>query len=285
MHSLYHNPPSAPCKQHSDLWSKVLSRGRHRVSQWGNWTVENTSFRIIIRKPAHTKNLAQVQGFTWKGAFQEYSSANLSAEGLKGIQGLLRPGNSHRPINAYYHLKKGKGTLCKRYTQSAALSLPVHTWHMGRTRALTVLGCTARPRPGMPKKLHPQSNGQSSVQRQPSPSAALQSRQRAAQSTWSSLCGPSKHTGLTGHSSDKAGSASSQRSTCKFTNWSLNGVVGTLGIYCSPGGVSRLCESMPDWTQGTFRQQSLPTPNSSWWKWVQSIGLSSKTLNSTDSRG
>ncbi len=51
-------------------------------------------------------------------------------------------------------------------------------------------GGMARLEIGTPRRRHPLSSGPTSVWRQPSHSAALRGRQRAAQSFWSSGCGP-----------------------------------------------------------------------------------------------
>ncbi len=95
--------------------------------------------------------------------------------------------------------------------------------------------------------------GQAFVWRQPSLSADLRGRQRAAQSFWS--VSTYMHNALKGHSNAKAGSASSEGSACRFTTWSRKGVVGTLGI----AGVSRQCESRPTRTQGSLHRSAVLT--------------------------
>ncbi len=97
-------------------------------------------------------------------------------------------------------------------------------------------GGMARLATGTPRRRPPLSSGPTSVWRQPSLSAALRGRQRAASELLTLRVRVTyMRNALTGHSNAKAGSASSEGSACRFTTWSRKGVVGTLGTYPGRG--------------------------------------------------
>ncbi len=161
--------------------------------------------------------------------------------------------------------------------------LPAHlpvTQHMGRNwlNAETVEwsessppGGTARLEIGTPRRRPPLSSGPASVWRQPSLSADLRGRQRAAQSFWSSGCGPRKCAMLLWDTANaKAGSASSEGSACRFTPPDRG------RVWWEPwariqAGFSRQHENRPARTQGTLRLPKTPgCPRPVWWKWARS---------------
>ncbi len=90
----------------------------------------------------------------------------------------------------------------------------------------------------------------------------------------------------TGQSRAMAGSASSRGSACKFTTWSLKGVVGTLGTY--PGrGLRTTWESAgpnsrhESSTENACRSPTLLTEANA----VRSTVFNDRNLSSTDCRG
>ncbi len=135
-------------------------------------------------------------------------------------------------------------------------------------------GGTARLATGTPRRRSPLSSGPTSVWRQPSLSAALRGRQRAARSFWRSGCCPR---------------------ICAMLLWDT----ATLRLDLPPprvmladsppdrgrawwepwariqAGVSRQRESRPARTQGTLRLPKTPGgPRPVWWKWARSGALS-----------
>ncbi len=90
----------------------------------------------------------------------------------------------------------------------------------------------------------------------------------------------------TGQSRAMAGSASSRGSACKFTTWSLKGVVGTLGTY--PGRGLRTTWELPgpnsrheSSTENACRSPTLLTVANA----ARSTVFSDRNLSSTDCRG
>ncbi len=135
-------------------------------------------------------------------------------------------------------------------------------------------GGTARLATGTPRRRPPLSSGPTSVWRQPSLSAALRGRQRAARSFWRSGCGsricaillrdtatlrldlPPPRAVLAGSPPD--------RGRAWWEPWAR---IQT--------GVSRQRESRPARTQGTLRLPKTPGgPRPVWWKWARSGALS-----------
>ncbi len=135
-------------------------------------------------------------------------------------------------------------------------------------------GGTARLATGTPRRRPPLSSGPASVWRQPSLSAALCGRQRAARSFWRSGCGsricamllrdtatlrldlPPPRAVLAGSPPD--------RGRAWWEPWAR-----------IQAGVSRQRESRPARTQGTLRLPKTPGgPRPVWWKWARSGALS-----------
>ncbi len=81
----------------------------------------------------------------------------------------------------------------------------------------------------------------------------------------------------TGQSRAMAGSASSRGSVCKFTTWSLKGVVGTLGTY--PGRGLRTIVGTS--TENACRSPTLLTMANA----VRCTVFNDRNLSSTDCRG
>ncbi len=135
-------------------------------------------------------------------------------------------------------------------------------------------GGTARLEIGMPGRRLPLSSGPTSVWRQPSLSADLRGRQSAAQSLWSSGCGPricamllrdtaTLRLDLPPLRAVLAGSPPN-RGRAWWEPWA-----------CIQAGVSRQRESRPARTQGTLRlPKTLGGPRPFWWKWARSGALS-----------
>ncbi len=132
----------------------------------------------------------------------------------------------------------------------------------------------ARLATGTPRRRPPLSSGPTSVWRQPSLSAALRGRQRAARSFWRSGCGsricamllrdtatlrldlPPPRAVLAGSPPD--------RGRAWWEPWAR-----------IQAGVSRQRESRPARTQGTLRLPKTPGgPRPVWWKWARSGALS-----------
>ncbi len=135
-------------------------------------------------------------------------------------------------------------------------------------------GGMARLATGTPRRRPPLSSGPTSVWRQPSLSAALRGRQRAARSFWRSGCGsricamllrdtatlrldlPPPRAVLAGSPPD--------RGRAWWEPWAR-----------IQAGVSRQRESRPARTQGTLRLPKTPGgPRPVWWKWSRSGALS-----------
>ncbi len=137
-------------------------------------------------------------------------------------------------------------------------------------------GGTARLEIGTPRRRHPLSSGPASVWKQPSLSADLHGRQRAAQSFWSSGCGPlnallamllqdtaTLRLDLPPPRAVLAGSPPDHRRAW-LEPWAR-----------IQDGVSRQRESRPARTQGTLRlTKTLGGPRLFWWKWARSGALS-----------
>ncbi len=135
-------------------------------------------------------------------------------------------------------------------------------------------GGTARLETGTPRRQPPLSSGPTSVWRQPSISADLRGRQRAAQSFWSSGCGPricamllrdtaTLRPDLPPPRAVLAGSPP-DRGRAWWEPWAR-----------IQAGVTRQRESRPARTQGTLRlPKTLGGPRHFWWKWAQSGVLS-----------
>ncbi len=133
---------------------------------------------------------------------------------------------------------------------------------------------TARFGIGTPRRWHPLSSGPTSAWRQPSLSADLRSRQRAAQSFWSSGYGPricamllrdtaTPRLDLPPLKAVFAGSPPDRRRAW-WEPWAR-----------IQAGVSGQRESRPARTQGTLRSpKMLGSPRPSWWKWAWSGALS-----------
>ncbi len=131
-------------------------------------------------------------------------------------------------------------------------------------------GGTARLATGTPRRRPPLSSGPTSVWGQPSLSAALRGRQRAAQSFWRSGCGPRIYAMLLRDTAmlrldlppPRAVLAGSppDRGRAWWEPWAR-----------VQAGVSRQRESRPARTQGTLRLPKAPGgPRPVWWKWALS---------------
>ncbi len=135
-------------------------------------------------------------------------------------------------------------------------------------------GGTARLEIGTPRRRHPLCSGPASVWWQPSLSADLRGRKRAAESFWSSGCGPricaiilretaTLRLNLPPPRAVLAGSPPDRRRAW-LEHWAR-----------MQAGVSRQRESRPSRTQGTLRlPKTLGGPQPFWWKLARSGALS-----------
>ncbi len=135
-------------------------------------------------------------------------------------------------------------------------------------------GGMARLATGTPRRRPPLSSGPTSVWRQPSLSAALRDRQRAARSFWRSGCGSRICAMLLRDTATLRLDLSPPRAV-------LAGSPPDRGrAWWEPwariqAGVSRQRESRPARTQGTLRLPKTPGgPRPVWWKWARSGALS-----------
>ncbi len=198
----------------------------------------------------------------------------------------VTPASSSRPLLTQYTgrnwlnakiVESCEGVRC-RPARSSADVCQRGTVHQrmggGNTPGPSPLGGMARLATGMPRRRPPLSSGPTSVWRQPSLSAALRGRQRAARSFWRSGCGsricamllrdtatlkldlPPPRAVLAGSPPD--------RGRAWWEPWAR-----------IQAGVSRQRESRPARTQGTLRLPKTPGgPRPVWWTWARSGALS-----------
>lgn len=119
--------------KHSDWWPS-RAQGKTQVYRQENHTVENASYGITVQESLHMEHQASSTWADLKGNASWGLALNSSAKFnchrvLKGktSPGFAGPGSSRGQKSTHYHVKEGKGAVCKWNTWPVACCLPVCT--------------------------------------------------------------------------------------------------------------------------------------------------------------